>query len=95
MADDYTKDPDAKLDYHFDWQNWLDTNAGEIIATSQFIVSAGLTVSASPAPSKTTTNTTVWLEGGRNGQVYRVTNRITTSVGRVDDRSITVRVKDR
>jgi hypothetical protein len=87
---DFTKDPDAKLDWKFDWSPWLQT--GETIASSQFIVTAGITVDST---SNTSTNTTVWLLGGTPGLPYRVTNRITTSQGRIDDRSITIRVKDR
>ena len=90
MADDYTKDPDAVLDWKFDWYNWL-TN-GETISTSTFIVTPGLTVNST---SNTGSAATVWLSGGRTGQAYLVTNRITTSAGRTDDRSITIRVKDR
>ena len=90
MADDWTKDPDAKLDWHFDWINWLEQ--GETITTSSFDVTAGIAVESS---TNTTTNTTVWLSGGRPGQNYRVTNRVTTTAGRTDERSITIRVRDR
>ena len=90
MANDFEKDPDAILDWHFDWKNWL--GDAEIIDTSIFIVTPGITVTLE---EKTTTNTTVWLSGGTPGRPYRVTNRIVTNQGRTDDRSITVRVKDR
>lgn len=86
----FTKDPDATLDWHFDWSSWL--ASGETISTSTFICSAGIVVSSTSA---TTTNTTIWLSGGRPGQPYRITNRVVTNQGRTDDRSITVRVKDR
>lgn len=87
---DWEKDPDAVLDWTFDWQHWL--QLGETIATSTFIVSPGITVDSS---SSTATNSTVWLSGGSPGQPYRVTNRVVTSQGRTDDRSITIRCKDR
>ena len=91
MADNsFTKDPDAVLDWHFDWSNWLDV--AETISTSTFIVTPGITVNSS---SNTNANSTVWLSGGRPGQIYNVTNRITTSAGRTDDRSIVIRVQDR
>jgi len=89
-TEDWTKDPDAKLDWIFDWSSWL--APGETISTSEFIVSAGLTVTAS---SNTTISATVWLSGGQTGQVYQVTNRITTSQDRIDDRSIRIRVVNR
>jgi hypothetical protein len=84
------KDPDATLDWKFDWSLWL--SDGETISTSSFITSAGITVNSTSA---TPTNTTIWLSGGQPGQPYRITNRITTNQGRGDDRSITIRVKDR
>lgn len=90
MADYWTKDPDAVLDWHFDWINWLDQ--GEVITTSTFDVTAGIAVNAT---ENTTSNTTVWLAGGRAGQNYQVTNRIITSAARTDERSIIIRVRDR
>jgi hypothetical protein len=87
---EFTKDPDAVLDWHFDWANWL--QVGETITSSAFIVTAGINVDSS---TNTVTNATVWLSGGRPGQPYRVTNRIVTNQGRTDDRSITIRVQDR
>lgn len=89
-TEDWTKDPDAKLDWIFDWSSWL--APGETITASEFIVSAGLTVTAS---SNTTISATVWLSGGQTGQVYQVTNRITTNQNRIDDRSIRIRVVNR
>lgn len=87
---DHKKDPDAVLDWVWDWNEWLDE--GEIIASSTFIASVGITIDSE---SNTTKTATVWLSGGTAGQVYQVTNRITTSSGRTDDRSITIRVTER
>lgn len=97
MAQDFIKDPDAVLDYHFDWNSWLPN--GDQIISSQFIVAGGITVgngsNGAPGPTNTTTNTTIWLLGGSPGQPYTVTNRIVTSQGRTDDRTITIRVQQR
>jgi len=87
---DHKKDPDAVLDWVWDWNEWLDE--GETITTSTFVVTVGLTVDSE---TNTTKTATVWLSGGTAGQVYQVTNRITTSGGRTDDRSITIRVTER
>lgn len=92
-SEDHIKDPQAKLDYSIDWFEWLD-EIGDEIATSTWTVSSGITISASPAPTNTTTNATVWLEGGTDG-VYNATNTITTVGGRVDERTITIRVQNR
>lgn len=87
---DHKKDPDAVLDWVWDWNEWLDEN--ETIVTSDFIVSVGINIDSE---SNTTKTSTVWLSGGTAGQVYQVTNRITSSSGRTDDRSITIRVTER
>lgn len=86
----YSKDPDASLQYGFDWSPWL--NDGETILSHEIEATTGITVETSSA---TTTAVTVWLSGGTAGDRYRVTCRITTSAGQIDDRSFTVSVRDR
>lgn len=85
----FTKDPNAVLDYTVDWTRWL---AGDQIATSEWLVPTGLT---KMADTKAASSATVWLSGGTAGQSYTVTNRITTTGGRTEDRSFTLRVEER
>jgi hypothetical protein len=85
----FTKDPHAVLDYTIDWTRWL---AGDHIASSEWLVPAGLT---KVGDSRTGSSATVWLSGGTAGQMYTVTNRITTTGGRPEDRSFTIRVEER
>lgn len=85
-------DPQAKLDYAVDWSAWL--QSGETINASTWTVPAGITQST-PEPSNTATVATIWLTGGTIGQLYAVTNHITTSMGREDDRSLFLRVVER
>jgi hypothetical protein len=87
----YLKDPDAVLDFDFDWSaKWLAT--GETIST--FTVSrTGDVVIDSSAQSGGVV--TVWLSGGTAGTTATVTCRITTNQGRTDDRTITVRIAQR
>lgn len=87
---EFLKDPNAVLDYRFDWSSWL--AASETISTSAMTVSAGLT---KDSESNTTTTATVWLSGGAEGTRYTVQNRITTNQGRTDDRTIQIRVSNR
>lgn len=86
------KDPNAALDYTIDWSDWL---GADVIAASTWTVAspAGGLVSTTPAYTNTAAKT--WLSGGTAGQVVRVTNRITTSLGRIDDRSFNVRLVER
>lgn len=90
MITDWLKDPDAQLPWIWDWSDWLD--AGETIVDSVFTVSAGLVV---VSDTNSTTTATVILSGGTAGNVYSVANRITTSVGLIDERTITIRVTNR
>lgn len=87
---DWIKDPDADLDWHFDWTDWLDE--GEAISASVMTPSAGITIHSAAFSS---TDTTIWVAGGTVGNVYSVANKITTSVGRIDERTIRIRVKNR
>lgn len=81
------KDPDA-LDYvTIDWSRELDTS--ETIATVAWDVPAGLT---NASGSETVTTATINLTGGTDGEVYEVGCRITTSVGRVLDKTIFIEV---
>lgn len=90
MATTWEKDPDAVLDWVWDWSDWL--APGETISVSDFTVSAGLDLDSD---SNTLASATAWLSGGVPGTPYLVANRITTSAGRTDERSITIRVKNR
>jgi hypothetical protein len=87
---DWLKDPDAVLDWVWDWSEWLAN--GETITNSVFEASVGIEIQST---SNTATSATVWLAGGSPGQPYRVSNRITTTAGRIDERTITVRVIER
>lgn len=89
MTDPYLKDPSARLDYQIDWSAWL---GADTIATSEWTVPTGLTLYSQ---SNTTTSAIVWLEGGTAGAEYLVTNQITTTGGRIDQRSIKILVGER
>jgi len=86
----YIKDPDAFLDYGFDWSEWLES--GEIIATSTWIAPDGITKGADTYSDDATS---VWMSGGAVGCDYVVVNRVTTNQSRQDDRSITIKVRNR
>ena len=89
MARSFVKDPDAVLDYEWDWSAWLGTDT---IASHTVTASAGLTVDSTEA---TDTAVTVWLSGGTVGQTYSVTCHVVTAAGREDDRTVTVTVMER
>jgi len=86
-----TKDPDAVLDYTFDWTAWLDAIT-DTIASKVIVVETGITNDSSIIDGKTVIT---WISGGTAGNTYRVACRIVTAGGRTDDRSIFIKIKER
>ena len=86
----YKKDPDAVLDFAFDWSSWLAES--ETINTYTVTVMSGLTLDSD---SQADGVVTVWLSGGTAGNWYSVACRIVTSAGRTDERTMRIRVEDR
>ncbi|MBI5136892.1 MAG: hypothetical protein HZA24_06085 [Nitrospirae bacterium] len=85
------KDPADRQKYRMDWSALLDS--GEAITVSGWSTD-GLTTS-SPAIESGAQGASVWLEGGSAGRAYTVSNRITTGLGRVVERSFKVEVAER
>lgn len=85
----FVKDPEAVLDYLFDWSDWLVTDT---ITTSTMAAETGITIDDDDNDD---TTATVWLSGGTAGEDYRVTNTIVTMGGRTDERTIIARVRER
>ena len=85
-----TKDPDAVLDYVFDWTDWLEV--GETIISNVITVGSGIT---KDSDSESAGIVTIWLSGGTHGSDYLVACKITTSLDRTDERTINIRCRDR
>ncbi len=93
MAFKKVKDPDATLDYEFDWSDWL-TPLADTIASVEFVLSDGLT---SVSESHTTTTATIFVSGGVEDETETVTCRITTNSTppRIDDRTLFLKISPR
>jgi ketosteroid isomerase-like protein len=90
------KDPDAVLDYTFDWTTWLASAsdpADEIDSVSA-AVSASLTAQVD-ATFFDINKVTVWVSGGAVGEKIVLRCRINTTGGRTDDRTVYLTVKER
>lgn len=94
MGNQKIKDPDAILDYKFDWKastngsgdsDWL--SSGETISTYTITAQSGITVD-SDSLTDANTSVTVWLSGGTAGTRYTVACKIVTSAGRTDERTM-------
>jgi len=88
------KDPEAVLDYAWNWANWLDTSTtpNESIIAHTITVPSGLTLESSTAASG---SVTAWISGGTVGTTYRVECLIVTTAGRTDERSLWITVQER
>ncbi len=88
----FIKDPDAVLDYGFDWSDWLDSDAPEVISESTWTVPSGIT---NDSDSNADTTTIIWLSGGSAGEDYELTNKIVTDQGRTDERSLKILCREK
>jgi hypothetical protein len=98
------KDKDETLDYSLDWSRALE--GGETIQTvSWYIVdssdakvsfTAGLTIEGLShiSQSSTATVATVYLSLGNENQEYKLYCSITTTSGRVKERSVKLRIRE-
>ena len=90
----FLKDPEATLDYAVDWSaGYFD---GQTISTSAWAVAPladdGVVVASQLIDGG---RTVALLAGGRPGETYRITNSVTLSDGRSDERILLLRVEDR
>lgn len=95
MSDEFRKPTGDKLDYVFDWTDWL-TRVSDSIASSSFtaVPATNINITGPPAPIRTPMTTTVWISGGTIGMTYKIHNTITTAAGRVRTRRIILRINE-
>lgn len=86
-----THAPGADLDYSVNWSDWLADD--ETIVDSDWTVTTGITLSRMLLIGGNLAS--VFAAGGVEGQNYVLKNTITTSAGRVDSRTITLRCRVR
>lgn len=86
------KDPQAVLDYVFDWTDWLAEN-GDAIASYSVTVD-GVT---KDSDSRVGARVTAWLSGGTVDTIASVTCRVVTNStpARTDERTIYLRIRAR
>lgn len=87
----YKKDPSATLDYEFDWSAWL-LGVSDTIASVVWVTTGTLVKVSS---SFTSLTATAFISGGTLGENETLTCRITTTGGRIDDRSVTLKIVSR
>lgn len=86
----FIKQPADMQDYDIDFSEWLagfaDTGISHVVE-----VEAGITLVANSLVAGVVK---VWLSGGSDGSIYKVTATLTTTGGRIKQAEITVRVKE-
>lgn len=93
MADDsYIKDPAARLDYTWDWTDWL-ADVNDTITSATVTVPPGLTAVGDAVI--TATMVTQRISGGDLDTGYRMVCQITTAGGLIDERSIDITINNR
>jgi hypothetical protein len=92
VSDKYVKDPAARLDYSWDWSDWL-ADVADTIQDATVTLPDGLTASGSPVVGDTMV--TQRVEGGALNSLYRMVCQITTLGGLIDERSITLTIAER
>ena len=85
------KDPNAVLDYEFDWTAWLAAHAPVDTIIGVDVLVEGCT---RDAYSFTPQRVFAWILGGVVGVDAKVTCRITTAAGRTNDRTLTLKIKE-
>lgn len=83
------KDPNARLDYYFDWEKWLLDD--DIIASAE-VSAVNCVVESKDVRAK---GVVVWVTGGEAGQSGSITCHIVTTNGRTDDRTMNYFFKHR
>jgi len=92
------KDPGAVLTYSIDWSDWMpanDTIANSVMAVSTITGDPSALTVTSSGFQVGTSITYAELDNGSAGNVYTVTNTITTTDGAVDVRRFRIKVTNR
>lgn len=84
------KDPQAVLDYFWDWSEWLKPN--ELIEEYEIIPPSTITVESH---TQLEGIVRTWLSGGTINQNAPVVCRISTNQNRIDERTIELIIRDR
>lgn len=92
MSNSYLKDPAARLDYTWDWTDWL-ADVDDTISAATVTLPTGLTAVGAPVVDDTVV--TQRVQGGALDSSYRMVCQVTTVGGLIDERSIYLTISDR
>ncbi len=97
MSEQFLKDPHAVIDYAVDWTTNYLLNGEQVTASDWEISPSGSVndLAIDTIPPVMSGVASIFVSGGIAGKVYRLINRISTDQGRIDDRTITIRVEEK
>lgn len=87
------KDPSDKADFTLNWSEELKVMGdNDTILQTVWTVPQGLVLESQ---NQANGETSVWLSGGTAGQDYMIACRVTTSAGRIFERSVWLKVQNK
>lgn len=97
ILEKYTKQPAEFKDYDIDYSDWLapisDTVQSALV-TIECLTSPGDTALTCSTVFTTNTQVKMWIAGGTVDQRYKLTVRMTTAGGRVDESELIFNIKE-
>lgn len=89
------KDKDATLDYTVSFAKWL-AKIGDTLADHDIVLGAGTELTVESHSATSDGEITATISGGTTtDSMQSVTFRITTAAGRIDDRTVYLKIADR
>ena len=87
------KDPDATLDYSVDWSRFLAGAGGDAIYDAEWVGYDSEDITVTDMGFSDGIHT-AFVSGGEIGEVHKVTSRITTAGGRINDETIILLIRE-
>lgn len=85
-------DPDAVIDYNIDWTKWLaQVDGTDTISSSSWTITNAAEASSSNTPS----SAQVFIQNAKKGKIVTMRNRIVTTGGRTEDRTLRAAVREK
>lgn len=93
----FTKQPSEVKDYDVDFSPWLSATSDTIDDVTTEVVCVSDPTNTSLVVDSTANTATLlklWISGGTSGNKYKVTIRVSTPTGRLDESELMFKVKD-
>lgn len=89
----YIKDPESRVTVEWDWSAWLGEETIE--GTPVVLVDPADGVEIDGAVTAAAGVVSVWVTGGTLGETVALTNRVTSSGGRIEDWTVYLKIREK